>query len=75
MRANYVALSFVIFQKPLTEFGLNGFIYGICGNLFQWFSSYLCNRFQNVMYKDVLSSSLCVNAGVQQESVLGPFCF
>ena len=49
--------------------------YGMRGNLFQWFKSYLYNRQQKVMYKDLLSNSLKINAGVPQGSVLGPLLF
>ncbi len=38
--------------------------YGITGNLFKWFNSYLVNRKQKVMYREVLSSTKPVNAGV-----------
>ena len=49
--------------------------YGITGDILQWFKSYLCNRSQKVLYKDLLSSKLNVFAGVPQGSVLGPLLF
>ena len=49
--------------------------YGISGGLLDWFNSYLCNRTQKVMYKDILSSTSCIKAGVPQGSVLGPLLF
>ena len=49
--------------------------YGITGDILQWFKSYLCNRSQRVLYKDLLSSKLDVFAGVPQGSVLGPLLF
>lgn len=49
--------------------------YGISGHLLQWFKSYLSDRTQRVMYKNKLSSTLCINAGVPQGSVLGPLLF
>ena len=49
--------------------------YGIRGNVFQWFTNYLSCRSQKVMFKDQLSSSASLNAGVPQGSVLGPLLF
>ena len=49
--------------------------YGLCGNILTWIESYLCNRRQKVMYKDIFSSNRNINAGVPQESVLGPLLF
>ena len=49
--------------------------YGINGNILQWFKDYLYNRQQKVLYKDLLSSSLNINAGVSKGSVLRPLLF
>lgn len=49
--------------------------YGISGHLLQWCNSCLSDRTQRVMYKNKLSSTLCINAGVPQGSVLGPLLF
>ena len=49
--------------------------YGVTGNLFEWFKSYLSDRKQKVMYKTLLSSSKTINAGVPQGCVLGPLLF
>lgn len=49
--------------------------YGISGDILQWFSSYLSQRSQKVMYKDLLSSKQDIFAGVPQGSVLGPLLF
>lgn len=50
-------------------------MYGISGNMLDWFESYLSNRTQKVMYRNIFSSVGHVKAGVPQGSVLGPLLF
>ena len=45
---------------------------GICGKLFDWFQSYLSDRFQRVVIKGQLSYLVQLLAGVPQ---LGPLLF
>ncbi len=48
---------------------------GICGSLHNWFSSYLSNRKQRVVYSNSSSDWSSLNAGVPQGSILGPLLF
>jgi hypothetical protein len=49
--------------------------YGINGNLFDWFHSYLNEREQRVVIKDASSNFTTILGGVPQGSVLGPLLF
>ena len=49
--------------------------YGINGNVFDWFHSYLNEREQGVVIKDASSSFTTILGGVPQVSVLGPLLF
>ena len=49
--------------------------YGIRGNALDWFSSYLKNRYQYVVYENTCSSFLPIKTGVPQGSILGPLLF
>ena len=49
--------------------------YGITGNILQWFSSFLCDRKQQVKIGDVYSSYASVSSGVPQGSCTGPLLF
>ena len=51
------------------------FAYGIRGNSFKWFQSYLSNRSQYVMYDNQKSKTQYINCGVPQGSILGPLLF
>ena len=49
--------------------------YGIGGTALDWFRSYLCNRRTSVMVDGERSSSIDVDIGVPQGSILGPLLF
>ena len=49
--------------------------YGIRGNVFKWFESYLSNRKQYVSIDNCNSQFQYINVGVPQGSVLGPLLF
>ena len=49
--------------------------YGVRGLPLDWFSSYLSNRFQQVLCNDHLSDKLLLNCSVPQGSILGPLFF
>ena len=50
-------------------------LYGIRGNVLNWFSSYLRNRKQNVIYNNHESDYKEIKCGVTQSSILGPLLF
>jgi len=50
-------------------------LYGIRGNAFDWFSNYLSNRHQFVQLSNTKSTTLPINCGVPQGSILGPLLF
>ena len=49
--------------------------YGIRGNIFKWFQSYLSNRKQFTTINKFNSEPLTVSCGVPQGSILGPLLF
>ena len=49
--------------------------YGLCNNIFKWFSSYLNERKQRVINEGFHSTWLDTMVGVPQGSVLGPYLF
>ena len=49
--------------------------YGIRGNIWTWFRSYLSNRFQFVCYDGIQSTIQSISCGVPQGSILGPLLF
>ena len=49
--------------------------FGITGTALQWFSSYLGNRSQRIVFGDGVSESFYLVRGVPQGSCLGPLLF
>ncbi len=49
--------------------------YGVRGQSLTWFEDYLTTRFQRVQYQNELSSSLRLDFGVPQGTILGPLLF
>ena len=49
--------------------------FGVCGTVFEWFTSYLTNRVQSIKIGSTLSESCKLLFGVPQGSVLGPLLF
>ena len=50
-------------------------IYGVRGTTLEWFSSYLSDRYQYVVYNDCKSDCKQIKCGVPQGSILGPLLF
>ena len=49
--------------------------FGLGGDVLDWFSSYLTNRFQEIKLGSILSTPKSLSFGVPQGSVLGPLLF
>ena len=51
------------------------YMYGVRGTTLDWFSSYLNDRYQYVVYNDCKSDCKSIKCGVPQGSILGPLLF
>ena len=79
-KSNHVLSIFVDFSKAFDTVPHDILLkkmshYGIRGNLFDWFKSYLSNRMQQTCVSNNLSTNKTIELGVPQGSVLGPILF
>ena len=66
----------LIYPRFLTGFGLHKLkFYGMSGQIFDLISSFLSNRWLQVVLDGKSSQGYLVNAGVPQGSILGPALF
>ena len=75
-----VRVIFLDMSKAFDKVWHNGLLFklkksGINGNLLNWFTDYLSNRYQRVVINGQYSTWRLISAGVPQGSVLGPLMF
>ena len=79
-KGEFVIGVFLDFSKAFDTVNHNNLLrklynYGIRGVTVKWFTSYLADKKQAVLYRNVMSSNCNITCGVPQGSVLGPILF
>ena len=79
-KGNYVVGIFLDLSKAFDTLNTNILLnklyrYGIRGIPYNWLNSYLSERTQQVLFKNILTNKLSTDTGVPQGSILGPILF